>query len=337
MKLKNLLSQLFQEQTDRLLQDVLSEKPEARKTYVNSGLNAISMALTPINALMRHLLVVQGLDPDSTPGDKQREALQVVFNSTFEKTHEKDYDDDYDTSWVHKKFSSVKDKLNITEDNFKALTDLSILDSPPVLTRTKFDELVQDVNPVALESEKRELPLVKTYSQDEIQALRDFVDTMDKNTKKAGIKTSEKKVNKGKKPSKVRRVPSKSPPKEEPSTLTVAADRKEHLPSIKLPNRNLNDIARERKNQSKIAKESTPEFQAEMKVKLARATELTNLMIEKGLCRPDDQSRKDQIESMLTWGDNNFDALERVINKYSPTKDAVAEKKFKGSFRRVQK
>jgi hypothetical protein len=60
-------------------------------------------------------------------------------------------------------------------------------------------------------------------------------------------------------------------------------------------------------------------------------------MVSKGLCEVDDKARQDQINSMLTWGDNNFDSLERVITKYGPTKDAVAENKFKGSFRRAKK
>jgi hypothetical protein len=60
-------------------------------------------------------------------------------------------------------------------------------------------------------------------------------------------------------------------------------------------------------------------------------------MVEKGLCEIDDKSCQDQINSMLKWGDNNFEALERVINRYKPTKDAVAENKFTGSFRRTPK
>jgi hypothetical protein len=75
-----------------------------------------------------------------------------------------------------------------------------------------------------------------------------------------------------------------------------------------------------------------------MKRKLTKATELTNLMIANGLCQPDNKSRRDQIKSMINWTDNNFEALERVIKKkYAPTKDAVVENKFKGSFRRVRK
>jgi len=339
MQLPNRLSQLLQKQTDRLLKDLLSENPDVLKSYVNGGLAAVGAVLAPINVFMRHLLTVQGLDPDAVPGEKQRALIRAAFNSTFENNHEKDYDDDYDVSWVHKKYNSIKDKFNVTEDKFMALTDLSKLDNaPPVLTKVKFDELVQDINPVAPESEKRELPLVKTYMQDEIQALKEFVETMDKHSQKAGIKTSTKKANKGKRPgARVRRVTSSTTIKDEPTTLEVKSDRVVRPSSKKLPARNLKDLTAQKKEKVKAIKEATPEFQAELKAKLAKATELTSLMIEKGLCRADDQSRKDQIESMLSWTDNNFDALERVINKYSPTKDAVAENKFKGSFRRVQK
>lgn len=39
---------------------------------------------------------------------------------------------------------------------------------------------------------------------------------------------------------------------------------------------------------------------------------------------------------MLTWSDESFSTMERVIDKYKPTKDAIAENKFKGSFRRIK-
>lgn len=349
MPLPKRLSQLLQKQADRLFKDVLSENPEVLKSYVNGGLSAVATALTPINVFMRHLLTVQGLDPDSVPGENQRALIQQAFNSTFVDKHEADYDDDYDTSWVHKKYFLVKNKLDVTEDKFMALTDLSKLDNgPEVLVKTKFDELVAEMNPVAPDADKKELPLVTTYTTDEVQALKTFVESMEK---KGGIKVVEKQVSKDSKPSKsgkrspkIKRATGPESFKEIPSTLEVKSDRVVRPSSKRTPGRNLGELASKKKAKEKAAREATPEFkaeqaalEAELKVKLARATELTNLMIQKGLCRADDQSRKDQIDSMLNWGDNNFDALERVIHKYAPTKDAVAENKFKGSFRRVQK
>jgi hypothetical protein len=239
MQLSSRLTKLFQSQTDKIFKYLFSENPDVIKSYVNGGLSAISMILAPVNVFMRHLLTVQGLDPDAVPGEAQRELLQTAFNSIFEATHEKDYDDDYDVSWARNRYKSVKEKLDITEDNYKSLTDLSRFnDDPPVLTKEKFDDLVQKVNPVALESEKRELPLVTTYFQDEIQALKSFVDSMEESkAKKNNLKPSSKKVNKGQRSGGIiRRITSNETPKEEPSTLEVKSDRKVR-PSSKRPPR----------------------------------------------------------------------------------------------------
>jgi hypothetical protein len=124
---------------------------------------------------------------------------------------------------------------------------------------------------------------------------------------------------------------------EGPSTLTVESDRKVRAPARRTSGRDLSALVQEKKAQNKAILEATPEFQASLKAKTVRATELTQLMIEKGLCDASDKARQEQINQMLNWGDNNFDALERVIDRYAPTKDAIAENKFKGSFRGVQK
>jgi hypothetical protein len=200
------------------------------------------------------------------------------------------------------------------------------------------------VNPVAPEADKRETRLFDPG--DAIQQLRNFVQELDKKLApneepKHGLKPGKKKLNKGttvRGPGpKVHRVSNTEPVPEGPSTLTVGSDRIERAPATRSPGRSLHDLAVQKKAEIKAAKEATPEFQAQLKAKLARATELTNLMVSKGLCEVDDKARQDQINSMLTWGDNNFDSLERVITKYGPTKDAVAENKFKGSFRRAKK
>lgn len=338
MKLPSRLSQLFQKESDRFLKDFLADNPDLLTKYVNGSLSAVSAILAPVNVFMRHLLIVQGLDPDSNPGAAKRAELYAALDTVFEKNHDKDFDDDYDVSWVHKKYDSVKDKLNVSEDAFMALTDLSRLESKPLdLSKEKFDNVAQLVNPVAPEAEKRELPLIP----DPIEALRAAVFGIEKELgvaepkrKKLNKTTKSRSKNKG---AKVKRVPNTTPIVEEPSTLKVESDRKVRPNWKKTPSRNLSDLAAAKKSQIKAAKEATPEFQADLKAKIARATELTNLMIEKGLLEPGDKARQEQINQMISWGDNNFDALERVIRKYAPTKNAIAENKFKGSFRRIEK
>lgn len=349
--LHNRLSQLFQRESDRLLKSFLSDNPDLLKKYVDGGVVAVGAVLGPINSFMRHLLTVQGLDPNTTPGEKQRALVQQALTSMFENKHDKDFDEDYDLSWVQKRFEDTRshlNQLNLTKDKFMELTDLSKLGSGRYPTAAEEQEIYRTHPSTVLES--REIPIkepAKFEPGDAIQQLRSFMSELGKKLeevkpeeKKAGIKTTKKKLNKGKKVGsgpKVQRVSNTVPVQEGPSTLRVESDRQVRPPARRAPGRDLSALVQEKKAQNKAALEATPEFQAAAKAKLARATELTQLMVEKGLCEVSDKARQDQINSMLTWGDNNFDALERVINRYAPTKDAVAENKFKGSFRRVQK
>lgn len=335
--LHNRLSQLFQRESDRLLKSFLNDNQDLLKKYVDGGVVAVGAVLGPINAFMRHLLVVQGLDPDTVPGEKQRLLTQQALNSFFESKHDKDFDEDYDLSWVRKRFEDTRNnlkQLNLTKDKYMELTDISKLGSSRYPTAAEEQEIFR--TRVTPEPDKRELNIG--------DPIKDLVAELKKQggeePKSAGIKTTKRKLNKGKRVGsgpKVQRVANTEPVQEGPSTLKVDSDRKVRPPARSAHGRDLSALVQEKKAQNKAILESTPEFKAQAAAKLARATELTTLMVEKGLCEVDDKARQDQINSMLNWGDNNFDALERVINRYSPTKDAVAENKFKGSFRRVQK
>lgn len=355
MQLHNRLSNLFQKESTRLLKSFLDDNPDLLKRYVNGGVATVGAILRPVNVFMRHLLALQDLDPDTVPGEKQKLLLQEALGTLFNNTHEEDFESDYDLNWVQKKFEETRGKLaqlELSKEKFLDLTDLSKL---------PMDELPA-INRVAPEEPKKEIPLdtpegrksyrekvlseAKSFLKDQekevingnpIDALREAVKAIEKEVdlNKKGLKTKKKKLNKS--PGKVTKVHRKVDvlPLETEVDLECKAGIR---PSTKRePGRNLGEIARNRKNQAKIAKESTPEFQAQLKARLMRATGLTNLMLEKGLVEPNEQARQDQINSMINWTDNNFDALERVIMKYAPTKDAVAENKFKGSFRRVVK
>lgn len=373
---------MFQKETDRLLKGFLNDNPDVLKKYVEGGVVAVGAVLRPINSFMRHLLVVQGLDPEAVPGEKQRLLVLQSLTNFFDSKHEKDFDDDYDLSWVNQKFEKTRGALKdlkMTKDKFMELTDLSRLPNvrtstvPTVerledLTGEPIDHLAQRVNPVAPEPEKREARLtfseraekLKRIAQDirseskdfnpgdAIQQLRSFMNDLGKQLedvkpeveeKSAPLKPGKKKLNKGKRVGsglRVQRVSNTEPVKEVPSTLTVESDRKVRPPAIREPGRNLRDLASQKKAEIKAAKEATPEFKAEAARKLARATELTHLMAQKGLVEASDTAFNTQVDSMKNWSDNNFDALERVVTKYGPTKDAVAENKFKGSFRRAK-
>jgi hypothetical protein len=371
MQLHNLLRPL-QKEANRLVKSFLDENPELMKKYVGSGVTAISLALAPLNVFMRHLVVVQGLDPDTLPGEKERSALLEALENFFEKRHEKSFDADYDFSWIEKRFEETRKTLNrleMTKEEFMKLTDLAKMPSIGDKYTVNGDEAV--MNDLPAETLKKEMSLTPLEDKievgaDAIEALRKAVQNIEdlsedsrravkieklkkisKKLKedfhastKQGIKTHKKKLNKGDKSGsgpKVNRIISAEPIKEGLTTLRVESDRKVRPPARRASGRDLAALVQDKKAQNKAILESTPEFKAQLKAKLEKATKLTQLMVEKGLCEVSDQARQDQINSMLSWGDNNFEALERVINKYGPTKDAIAENKFKGSFRRVIK
>lgn len=379
------LTNLFQRETDRLLKSFLDDNPDLLQKYVDGSLAAISVVLAPINVFMKHLLAVQGLDPNSVPGEKQRLLVRQAMSNLFDRVHEDDFDSDYNLDWVQQKFEETRGKLGqlgLTKEKFLGLTDLSnlpnigrVTEGPVTIdvSTSPLDELAE-LNQIAPETPKKEIPLdtkegrqsyrervlneaksflkeqerenITEIGGDAIQALRDAMKSLEENLevsnkKKKGIKVSKKKMSKTtSKPRRIKRVPVQIEPlpeveEEKTSTLKVKSDRKVRPNWKKTPSRDLTNLASQNRARIKAAKEATPEFQAELKRKTARATELTNIMVQKGLC--EEKSRGEQIASMVSWTDNNFDALERVITKYAPTKDAVAENKFKGSFRRVTK
>ncbi len=107
---------------------LLHKNPKVLNTYVNAGLTAVRLSLIPITGVMKHLILVQDLDPTATPGEKARNALYEGLRTMFDTRDNKDYDDDYDFSWFHKKIQETNSKLDgisLTKDKFHKLTDLA--------------------------------------------------------------------------------------------------------------------------------------------------------------------------------------------------------------------
>ena len=117
--------------SDNFLKRFLKENPHRLQTYVQWGVAAAHLVVAPVNKLLRHLLVVQDLDPNTAPGVKIREALQEALNAAVDVKHRKDYDDSFDFSRIGQGFNRLDNKLEITEDDFKKMTDLNYATDPP--------------------------------------------------------------------------------------------------------------------------------------------------------------------------------------------------------------
>ena len=324
--LHNRLSQLFQRESDRLLKSFLGDNPDLLKKYVDGGVVAVGAVLGPINSFMRHLLTVQGLDPETTPGEKQRALVQQALTSFFEKVHDKDFDEDYDLSWVKKRFEDTRKhltQLNLTQDRFMELTDLSKVPNPTIVedvSKEKLDNLVQRVNPVADPAPKCEASLFDPG--DAIQQLKSFMKDLDKKLTldaakekikadgeelKVGIKTSKKSTNKTKGYGKSGARGSGT------RVRKISADYPVQIkePTIK----------------QELAAKRSQEF-------TERAVKLVHDMIDRGLVNDTVEAVQEQTKQIMSWNEESLAAMERVVAKHFKQ---PSENKFTGSFRRVQK
>jgi hypothetical protein len=187
MQLQELLS-VAQGGTLRVAKLFLKENPDIMQTYVSTGVTAIGLVLNPLNAFMKHLLVVQGIDPNSVPGEKARQAFLDSLTDSIPEHHARDFDDDYEFGAFHQSLLKTREKLaklGLTKDKFRQLTDLTKMPggfknkySPFLIDHAEtvdceddFFSRTTELNRVAPELPKKELPLDKAGRQ----ALREKV------------------------------------------------------------------------------------------------------------------------------------------------------------------
>lgn len=118
----------------KALNTYLTKNPKLLSRYINVSMTVIGAVLKPIDKVMKHALVVQGIDPNTVPGDRQRKALQAALDKDLNKLHEKDFDDDYDFSWAKKCLGVTNSKLvdlHLTKEAYKKLTNLNDADDKP--------------------------------------------------------------------------------------------------------------------------------------------------------------------------------------------------------------
>ena len=116
------------------LNTYLNKNPKLLSKYISVSMAVIGVVLKPINQVMKHALIVQGIDPRTRPGERQQKALQVALDKDLGTLHEKDFDDDYDFSWVKKALGITNAKLadlHVTQETFRKLTDLTHVDDAP--------------------------------------------------------------------------------------------------------------------------------------------------------------------------------------------------------------
>lgn len=131
---------------------------EWKQHYVNASIVAANWAVVPFNRFLKHLLEVQGIDPNTVPGAKQREQFQQAVNEAFDIRHANSYDSDFDFSWAKKQFNQTPHIQDLmTREDRQRYRDHLPLERventsgvPLAIDRSPIDELAEllDVYPV---------------------------------------------------------------------------------------------------------------------------------------------------------------------------------------------
>lgn len=195
----------LRQETSRFVKTFFQENPSLMKKYVNTGLTVLSYLLSPVDVFMKHLLVVQGLDPNTQPGLKLQQELQRSMDSLFNRVHEKEYKTDFDSSWAMKRFAETRKLLQgrpINEKQFKEFTDISKLDCndvvvPEILVPELF---VVEANPDIVPAMQGTLASAVTVAGDDLdnpclnrkkETLNKYADILEKELIKVELKNNE--------------------------------------------------------------------------------------------------------------------------------------------------
>lgn len=76
------------------------DKEKLLKFYVKYGIKFVNLNVNMLNGYMKHLIIVQGLDPNAEPGSSFKRILNQAIDTGIAN---KAYEEDFDLSWVRKK------------------------------------------------------------------------------------------------------------------------------------------------------------------------------------------------------------------------------------------
>ena len=134
----------LKKEATQFVKTFLQENPNLMKKYVDTSITVLSFLLVPLDVFLRHLLIVQGLDPNEIPGRRAAQQLRDDMTSLLYKIHDKEYDTDFDLSWAMKRFEETRKVLQdrkLTEKQFKEFTDISNLDCVDVDKKNSFSRV----------------------------------------------------------------------------------------------------------------------------------------------------------------------------------------------------
>jgi hypothetical protein len=110
------------------LTSLLKKNTDLRKKYVAAATVVADVTAKGLNKLVRHLLVVQDIDPNTQPGSREYQLFSQQLNDLFDgKTEINEYTGPRDEeAWFQKHLAKAQGKFShLDKEAYKKLTDLS--------------------------------------------------------------------------------------------------------------------------------------------------------------------------------------------------------------------
>lgn len=361
------------------LKRYFQNNPEQLKSYVGAGLIVAKLVVSPLSAALKHLIEIQGMDPNIEPGRRMREQFNEALNSAFWKLHNHEYDSDFDFSWLSKKYEEARKSngqfpFDLSKDDFKELTDVSSLRSPPAtkttteagvpvtIDQSPMDELasllgVYPVNQIAPEpaeqardfyfdhdisklSLPRNTDALKEALAKLVQVAKDLEEDNTVDPKELFAKTD---YLKGvARDLKQYSVPARQIKKAGKVHRAKTGDTKAVKQALRKSPKPVKKVL------NKITNIDAAEKRVDHRARIAAAHELTNEMIIRGLCSDSPDDIHAQVQEILKFPEDAFRSLKSVVMRHpindmktlerlddGAEKSEQAFKSNKGSFRRT--
>jgi hypothetical protein len=140
---------------NKTITNFIKNNPSLLNTYVYVGEVVANVVSVPLERLMKHLLEVQGLNPNAPTGDKLLTDLDAHFKSMDDT---KDLPKDFDQKWISKQFEKLKNNdktVGISKQEFFKLTDLNkVQDIQPPKKPVKTKQLNKKVTKKNVKSKR---------------------------------------------------------------------------------------------------------------------------------------------------------------------------------------
>lgn len=173
--------------------EFLKKNPNLLSKYVAVSTVAINALVYPLNKFMKHLLVVQDIDPNTQPGDRAFQALSDQLDKLMNGSpDQEEYTGPFsDEKWLQKCLQRAKGRFSkMDQDVFKQITDLNRWsdkkeDAPLQVTLSNgtIKEVMESAQPVYTTSDQevfaKMAPSTDILTGNSIDSIREALKTLE--------------------------------------------------------------------------------------------------------------------------------------------------------------